>query len=166
MERLIEVTTEVTENAEELEYRLMELAKKHQELMLRVQRVVFRVESQSPVVSEAENCMMDELEGLNNHLERRMNRRLTEVCVCVCVFCYMYINFYLSSIVPIQARRKLELCKDASLSPSVSLSEQQSVTILKTLAERCVCVCVLRTINCGAPFMYPPNFIAFQWRVH
>ena len=90
MERLIEVTTEVTENAEELEYRLMELAKKHQELMLRVQRVVFRVESQSPVVSEAENCMMDELEGLNNHLERRMNRRLTEVCVCLCVLLYVH----------------------------------------------------------------------------
>lgn len=79
--KLQEETEEIKTYTEDLGDKLISLAETHKNLMLRVQQVMYRVESQSPVISEAENCMLEELEGLKNHLDGRMERRKIEVCV-------------------------------------------------------------------------------------
>ena len=66
------------EGTKGIEYRLDVLIRKQNVLMRRVEQIVYKVESRSPFLSEAEDCMMKELEGLEKHM-KTMLQRLTEV---------------------------------------------------------------------------------------
>lgn len=79
--KLQDEAEELKTHTERLEEKVVDLAKMHKGLMVRMQHVVYRVESQSPVISEAENCMSEELTGLKNHLEGRMTQKMFEVCL-------------------------------------------------------------------------------------
>ena len=68
------------ERTDGIEYRLGELTKKQNVLMRRVEQIVYRVELKSPILSEAEECMMKELEGLEKHM-KTMLQKITEVKV-------------------------------------------------------------------------------------
>ena len=46
-----------------------QLSKKNTFLLQRVKRLACRVESRSPIISEAEECMMKEVEGVENHIK-------------------------------------------------------------------------------------------------
>ena len=54
----------------------------------RVERLICRVEGQSPVLSQAEEWMRDEIEGLNSHMQV-MHRRLLEVGFNNCILCFL-----------------------------------------------------------------------------
>ena len=65
-----------------IEYDLDGLLQKQKRLTRRVEQIVYRVESKSPFMSEAENCMRTELEGLQRHMGV-MSQRLAEVGLLV-----------------------------------------------------------------------------------
>ena len=46
-----------------------QLSGKNTILLQRVKRLACRVESRSPIISEAEECMMKEVEGVENHIK-------------------------------------------------------------------------------------------------
>ena len=67
------------EGTENIEFKLDQMMGMQKILMKRVEQIVYRVESKSPFLSEAEECMKSELEGLEKHM-KVMKQRLTEVC--------------------------------------------------------------------------------------
>ena len=82
LEKIKDEAEEMRERTNGIEYQLDELTRKQNVLMRRVERIVYRVESKSPFLSEAEECMMKELEGLEKHM-KTMLQKLTEVKVNV-----------------------------------------------------------------------------------
>lgn len=61
----------------------MTVKEKFVSLERRVERLICRVEGQSPVLSQAEEWMRDEIEGLNSHMQI-MHKRLLEVGLVIC----------------------------------------------------------------------------------
>lgn len=80
LENIKDEAEEMRDRTDGIKYRLDTLSMKQNMLMKRVERIVYRVESKSPFISEAEECMMKELEGLEKHM-KTMSQKLTEVKV-------------------------------------------------------------------------------------
>ena len=76
-----------TENGK-LEEDLKTVKDNFMSLERRVERLICRVEGQSPVLSQAEEWMRDEIEGLNSHMQV-MHRRLLEVGSNNCILCFL-----------------------------------------------------------------------------
>lgn len=58
------------------------LLERNKNLLQRVKRLACRVDSRSPLISEAEECMMKEVEGVHDHI-KRMALEILNVCtVC------------------------------------------------------------------------------------
>lgn len=81
-EKIKDEAEEMRDRTNGIEYRLGELVRKQNLLMRRVEQIVYRVESRSPFLSEAEECMVKELEGLEKHM-KTMLQKLAEVKVNV-----------------------------------------------------------------------------------
>lgn len=69
---------ELRERTNGIEYKLIGLMKKQKVLMKCVEQIIYRVESKSPHLSEAEELMRTELEGLQKHI-KTMSQKLIEV---------------------------------------------------------------------------------------
>ena len=78
--RLKDEAEELREKTNDIEYKLDSLMKKQKLLMKSVEQIVYRVESKSPHLSEAEELMKTELEGLQKHI-KVMSQKLIEVHV-------------------------------------------------------------------------------------
>ena len=69
---------ELREKTNDIEFKLDGLMKKQKILMKCVEQIIYRVESKSPHLSEAEELMRTELEGLQKHI-KVMSQKLIEV---------------------------------------------------------------------------------------
>ena len=78
LEKIKDEVEDLKEKTNGIEYNLDALLEKQKHLTRRVEQVVYRVESKSPFMSEAENCMRTELEGVLRHISV-MSQRLAEV---------------------------------------------------------------------------------------
>ncbi len=76
----------IEEDCGALQDKVRRLAKRNVNLQDRVKRMACRVELRSPVLSEAEQCMMKELEGFSNHF-KKMDVEIRSVCI-VCKSCH------------------------------------------------------------------------------
>ena len=68
--RLRDERDEIEEECGALQDKARRLAKRNTTLQDRAKRMVCKVELRSPVLSEAEQCMMKELEGFTNHFKK------------------------------------------------------------------------------------------------
>ena len=59
----------IEEESDRLRDKLRSVSDKHAVLMQRVKMLACRAESRPPVLSEAEECMMREMEGLRDHMK-------------------------------------------------------------------------------------------------
>ena len=76
--RLKDEAEELRVKTSDIEYKLESLMKNQKLLMKSVEQIIYRVESKSPHLSEAEECMKTELEGLQKHI-KVMSQKLIEV---------------------------------------------------------------------------------------
>lgn len=77
--RLRDERDELDDNCKTLQDKARRLAKRNAILQDRAKKMVCKVELRSPVFSEAEQCMMKELEGLTNHF-KKMDAEIQSVC--------------------------------------------------------------------------------------
>lgn len=64
----LRVDAEITqEESERLQHKIEDLSLKHKKLQKRAEKLAFKVRYQSPVFSEAEECMHKEMDGLKRH---------------------------------------------------------------------------------------------------
>ena len=78
LECLKDETEDLREKTNDIEFKLDSLIKKQNVLTKHVEQIIYRVESKSPHLSEAEECMRTELEGLQKHI-KVMSQKLVEV---------------------------------------------------------------------------------------
>lgn len=67
------------EESDRLCDKLKKLSKKNVSLLQRVKRLACHAESRPPILSEAEECMMREMEGLRDHMKMTMMPRIINV---------------------------------------------------------------------------------------
>ena len=74
----------IQEESERLQDKMKRLSRQNKSLLQRVKRLACRVESRSPLISEAEECMMKEVEGVRDHI-KTMTLEILTVSVGSCV---------------------------------------------------------------------------------
>lgn len=60
----------IEEESEKLQAKMKKLLNRNKRLLQRVKKLACRVEVRPPVLSEAEECMMKEMEGLRDYVEK------------------------------------------------------------------------------------------------
>ena len=78
LENIKDEAEDLRNRTDYIDSRLDEATRNQRVLMKRVEQIIYRVESKSPFLSEAEECMKTELEGLQKHI-KVMSQRLVEV---------------------------------------------------------------------------------------
>ena len=79
LENLKDEAEDLRDRTNGIEFKLDGLMKKQKIFTKRVEQILYRVESKSLHLSEAEECMRTELEGLQKHI-KVMSQKLIEVC--------------------------------------------------------------------------------------
>ena len=75
----------IQEESEKLEDKMKRLLARNKNLLDRAKRLACCVELRSPVLSEAEDCMGKEVEGVRDHI-KTMEAKITNVCMYVCMY--------------------------------------------------------------------------------
>lgn len=90
---------EINETTDAMKSKLEDLTKKHEILMKSMEQIAYRVESKSPHLSEAEECMRTELEGLQKHV-KVMSQKIIEVHRVATKNIYRYVPMFSNLATP------------------------------------------------------------------